>query len=132
VTLTHGDARADNLALVRGGELRLGLLDWQFVGVLPPVVDILWFIGGSFAAIPITREAVVERYRSELARRLGRRFDLAWWQPQLELAMLGQCLRSGWWLMSSLVSDTSPFPKAELEEGLRWLIAGALPGLRRL
>jgi hypothetical protein len=45
--------------------------------------------------LPISLDEAIEEYRVCLARRLGSRFDERWWQPQLDLALLGQFLRMG-------------------------------------
>ena len=36
----------------------------------------------------------IEHYRDQLAGRLGDRFAHAEWEPQLDLALLGRCLRT--------------------------------------
>ena len=132
-TLVHADARADNLALRRGAHPHLVLLDWQWVGAHPPAIDLLWFLNGSLPLLPLTREAAIEHYRAELARRLGPRFDAAWWQPQLELTMLGQLVRSGWWLLSTLTAqDAPPTLQHEARTTLDWLCDHAPRGLQCL
>jgi len=84
--------------------------------------DLLWFLNSSGALLPLTREAAIEHSQAELARRLGPRFDAAWWQPQLELTMLGQLLRSGWWLLSTLTAqDAPPTLQHEARATLDWL-----------
>jgi hypothetical protein len=95
-TLVHGDWHHGNLGIVPGPEPRVVLLDWGCVGVGPPAVDLSHYIFIGVMRLPVTKEATIESYRRVLARRLGRRFDDAWWVPQLELALLGQFLRLGW------------------------------------
>ncbi len=36
---------------------------------------------------------MIEVYREHLARALGDRFDRAWWEPQLRLALLGSAVQ---------------------------------------
>jgi hypothetical protein len=108
------------------------MLDWQFVGAHPPALDVLWMLNSLMHIQPMTRQAAMELYTTELARRLGPQFSDSWWQPQLELAMVGQFLRSGWWWMTVLTTDVLPAARPNCRAALD-LYCEALPrGLQRL
>jgi hypothetical protein len=94
-TLVHGDPKCANLGIETGADGRVVLLDWQFVTAAPPAVDLSWFLAMFTTVLPISLDEAIEEYRACLVRRLGSRFDECWWQPQLELALLGQFLRLG-------------------------------------
>jgi hypothetical protein len=96
-TLVHGDMRRTNLGFESdGARSRLLLLDWQLVSRLPPAVDLAWFIDRCYNLLPLTVEDTIALYRQRLAHHLGDRYSDGWWQPQLELSLLGQFLRAGW------------------------------------
>jgi hypothetical protein len=48
--------------------------------------------------LPVTKEGTIAHYATRLAQGLGDAFDAAWWQPQLDLALLGGFRRFGYWL----------------------------------
>jgi thiamine kinase-like enzyme len=88
----HGDPRRGNLGSTRGATSRLVLIDWQFVSAQPPAVDLAWFL---YTGKPMetSKEMVIAYYRDQIAIRLGGCFDPIEWEVQLQLALLGQCLR---------------------------------------
>ena len=88
-TLVHGDLRTANLGIVPGDAPRLLVLDWARVACAPPAVDLGWHLATSRDAVPWSRDEVINVYREKLACALGDRFDPAWWEPQLRLALLG-------------------------------------------
>jgi hypothetical protein len=45
---------------------------------------------------PFANDLSIAWHRDSLAQRLGTRFDAAWWQPQIELSLLGELVRLGW------------------------------------
>jgi hypothetical protein len=96
-TLVHGDMRRTNLGFASDDQCsRLILLDWQLVSQLPPAVDLAWFIDRCYNLLPLPVDDAIEHYRQRLAHHLGDRYSDDWWQPQLELSLLGQFLRAGW------------------------------------
>jgi hypothetical protein len=92
VTLVHGDPRRENLGLTRGAMSRLVLIDWQLASAQPPAIDLAWVLHFGRPMEP-SREIVIAYYRDQMAARLGRWFDPIAWDAQLQLALLGQCLR---------------------------------------
>lgn len=89
-TLVHSDVRMANLGLERGNHPRLILLDWARQTKTVPAVDLIYYlVTGNSSQFPISFEKSIDLYKQQLARRLGDRFDESWWQPQLELGLLG-------------------------------------------
>jgi hypothetical protein len=95
-TLVHGDWRHANHGLLPGDGRRLVLLDWQLATVAPPAVEMGRCLGTNSTLLPGTKEEAIACYRDHLTRRLGPRFHDDWWQPQLELALLGGFVQDGW------------------------------------
>jgi len=95
-TLIHGDWRHANQGLVRDGQTRVVLLDWALATLAPPSVEIARYLGTNSALLPVSKEEAIEYYRRHFAERLGKRFDQSWWQPQLELGLLGGFIQDGW------------------------------------
>jgi hypothetical protein len=95
-TLTHGDVRAANLA-VRRNEVaehdahRVVALDMARAGRTPPALDLAWYLSWA-SELRFDKADVIEGYRTRLEVRLGARFDLAWWRPQLDLALMTSAL----------------------------------------
>lgn len=89
-TLVHSDVRLANLGIKRGVRSRLIMLDWARPTLTVPAVDLIYYLHStSSAQRPISVEQSINFYKEQLANRLGRRFDEQWWQPQLELSLLG-------------------------------------------
>lgn len=133
-TLVHADVRAANLGLERSGKQRLIVLDWALAGRGVAGLDMVWSLLGANSPHPGDRDALVSVYRDHLSTRLGHRFDESWWQPMLDLSMLGGLIRYGWIASRAITADTHSdgrrraFAKAELD----WLLPGAYAGLSRL
>jgi thiamine kinase-like enzyme len=120
-TLLHGDPRLANMGLERTGRGRLLLLDWQLASCGPPAIDLAWFIDCATPDLRIEdRDVVIERYRRALARRIGDRFDEGWWQPQLELSLLGQFVRDAWFMLYEAAHGASPEARARAQSDLHW------------
>jgi hypothetical protein len=89
-TLVHSDVRMANLGLERGRRPRLIMLDWARQTRTVPAVDLAYYlVTSSSSQVPISFEHSIDLYKQQLAQRLGDRFDESWWQPQLELSLLG-------------------------------------------
>jgi hypothetical protein len=67
-----------------------------------------------------------------LAQRLGPRFDEDWWQPQLELSLLGQMLRCAQDLAWAAVRHESASTRERSRSGLVWWSAQAKAAARLL
>jgi hypothetical protein len=131
-TLVHGDIRLANLGLLHGERPQVILLDWQFAMSGPPAADLAWYLGDTSENLPMSNEAVIAGYQQRLAHRLGARFDDQWWQPQLELCLLGNFMRTGWDIIDRItrgeVESKREYWRGELEwwskqarAGARWL-----------
>jgi hypothetical protein len=95
-TLIHGDWRHANQGLLRNEHTRVVLLDWALATLAPPAVEIARYLGTNSALLPVSKEEAIEIYRQRFAEHLGNRFDCSWWQPQLELGLLGGFIQDGW------------------------------------
>jgi aminoglycoside phosphotransferase (APT) family kinase protein len=106
----HGDPKCANVGIALDAGRRVVLLDWQFVTAAPPAVDLSWLLAMFATVLPCSLDEALEEYRAALARRLGSRFSEHWWQPQLDLALLGQFLRMGHMFMDrSHTEKWAPF-----------------------
>ena len=129
-TLVHGDPKRANVGF-RGG--LIVLIDWQLASVQPPTVDLAWLLQSFALVVTASREAIVADYPGDrVATRLGMRFDESTWEPQLRLALLGQCLRTmGMWLSEAYFAPTAtardmrraqlPWWCEQARAGLKWL-----------
>ncbi|MEK7215781.1 MAG: phosphotransferase, partial [Chloroflexota bacterium] len=95
-TVLHGDSKMGNLGITREPKPRAVFLDWAQVGTGPPSVELGWYLAVNSAKLPGSKEQAIAEFQERLASRLGGRFDDAWWQPQLELGLLGGFLQLGW------------------------------------
>ena len=95
-TLVHGDWRHANQGMERNGLSRLILLDWQLAVAAPPAVELGRGLGTNSALLPVSKEDAIDYYKTQLAERLGPRFEESWWEPQLALGLLGGFLQDGW------------------------------------
>jgi len=127
-TLAHGDPNTKNFGLELAPTPKLLLLDWQLVTRAPPAVDLAFFLALFSPVLPVSNEAVIEQYRQRLAARLGRRFDVSWWQPQLDLAMLGHFLRFGGLLVARMTTHKDTVVREHYREVLDWWTGRALAG----
>jgi hypothetical protein len=119
-TLVHGDLKIANLGLLRNGRARMVVLDWQLAGRMPPAIDLAYFLGVCSPALPFSREVAIERYRQCLARRLDHEFDDDWWQPQLELCLLGQFVRQAYYYLNFAAHGTTEARRSWFRSDLTW------------
>jgi hypothetical protein len=131
-TVIHGDWKLGNLGLTDGGSARQTvLLDWAIVGVAPPAVDLGWYLAVNSARLPVTREATIETFERCLRDALGDRFEQSWWEPQLDLALLGAFVQLGWpKILGALRGD--PGVREREQDELRWWSERVLRAARRL
>jgi hypothetical protein len=91
-TFVHGDWKAGNLGSHPDG--RTILLDWGWPGRTGPLVDLAWYVAVNCDRLPVSKEDTVAAYRRALERRgLA---TAAWWDRQLDLALLGAFVQLGW------------------------------------
>ena len=134
LTLVHGDWRHANQGLVRvAGRQRAILLDWQLAAAATPAVDIARYLGTNSALFPISKEACIAYYRHRLAHRLGERFAGSWWQPQLDLSLLGGFVQDGWAiLLKATTWDITAHQRPHWQADLAWWIERVRAGVRWL
>jgi hypothetical protein len=71
-------------------------------------LDLAWLLQSFALVVTASKETIIANYRQQLAARLGARFDESTWEPQLRLALLGQCLRTmGMWLSEAHHAPTA-------------------------
>jgi hypothetical protein len=122
-TFVHGDLKCANIGLEDGAQRRVVLLDWQFATRAPPAVDLTWWLSMFAGVLPISLDEAIDVYRGHLARRLGDRFDARWWQPQLELAVLGEFVRHAHHWMHPVIYETRPAVREHFRALLAWWTA---------
>lgn len=106
-TLVHGDFRHSNLGVSpepppgrESGSARVALLDWQLAAAAPPAVELGRYLGANSSLLPAGKEECLRFYRAALEKELQGRSSLpSWWQPHLELGLLGGFLQDGWALV---------------------------------
>ncbi|HZV08665.1 MAG TPA: phosphotransferase, partial [Novosphingobium sp.] len=91
-TFVHGDWKMGNLGTHPDG--RTILLDWTLPGAGPACWDLCWYLALNRARLPEPKEAVIARFQAELET-LGISTG-GWWQPQLDLCMIGIMAAFGW------------------------------------
>jgi len=114
-TLVHGDWKFGNLGSHPDG--RTVLLDWAWPGEASPLVDLAWYLAVNCDRLPESKEDTIAAYRASLAGR-GISTD-AWWDRQLDLALLGAFVQLGW-------------SKAGNPDELRWWTDRVVPTARAL
>ena len=119
VTVVHGDWKLGNMGLRHGNTPITILLDWDRVGAGPPSLDLAWYLAVNSARLPVAREQTIALYQRHLAHRLGERFDLAWWEPQLALGLLGGFVQLGWPKLLGAASD-DPLVRDRERSELAW------------
>ncbi len=139
-TLVHGDVRDANLAVRRTeveghGVHQVVALDMARAAQMPPAVDLAWFVSASSRVLCCERADVIERYRARLEDRLDARFDMAWWEPQLDLALMANALFFLPFLAGLLHNHGSTLENAECQarlDVLQWLSEYVEMGAARL
>ena len=91
-TFIHGDWKLGNLGSHPDG--RTILLDWQWPGVGPACVDLVWYLAINAARLPESKEAAIAAYRDSLEA-AGVATE-PWFDRQLSLAILGGFVQLGW------------------------------------
>jgi len=132
-TLVHTDVRKANLAITRGKHPRLIMLDWARQTRTVPAVDLIYYlVTDSSAQFPIPHEQSIELYKQQLARRLGDRFDESWWQPQLELSLLGTFSTMACFMAWGAEHSDDEYYRQQDRADLQWWAERARAGVRWL
>ena len=87
----HGDLKLGNVGLEPGDDGAVYLLDWQMTLVAPAPVELGWFLVANVAGLPLTPDAVLERYRIAA----GKLADEQWGALRDLTIVLGLVMR-GW------------------------------------
>jgi hypothetical protein len=91
-TFIHGDWKMGNLGSRPDG--RTILIDWQWPGVGPACVDLVWYLAINSARLPEGKESAIAAYRESLEQH-GVATN-GWFERQLDLAILGGFVQLGW------------------------------------
>lgn len=91
-TFIHADWKMGNLGSHPDG--RTILIDWQWPGVGPGCVDLMWYLAINAARVPEPKEAAITAYREGLERHGVA--TAGWFERQVELATLGAFVQLGW------------------------------------
>ena len=132
-TLVHGDWRLANFGLSQGKKRKLVLLDWARPLQTVPAAELAYYLVTSWHVLPTSHEQTIAIYKQYLADRLDGQFDEYWWQPQLELSLLGAFATMACFTVWGLVHhwDDEEARKRTQEE-LRWWSEQARIGARWL
>jgi hypothetical protein len=132
-TIIHADWKLGNLGVQRDTPLgeRVILLDWDRVCAAPPAVDLGWYLAVNSARLPQSKEDTIATYRDRLEEHLGVRLDDAWWQPQLDLALLGAFVQLGWPKLLGAAGDDQRIRAREQAE-LEWWSKRVRTGAARI
>jgi hypothetical protein len=133
-TLVHGDWRHANQGLISSGRKQYAiLLDWQLAAAVPPVIELARYLGTNSALFPVSKESCIAYYKRSLAKKLGRRFDEEWWQPQLTLGLLGGFVQDGWAItLKATRWEITAHQRTHWQTDLQWWIDKIRVGARYL
>jgi hypothetical protein len=120
-TLLHGDYWPGNIALLPDDALMV--YDWQLAGVGPGIIDLLVFINKSvwwFGELPLSNEEIVDRYRREMALRVGREWSEEDWRILWDHALMWRFLQE--WVDVIAVTPEALLTTQEVLLDQLWLI----------
>ena len=115
-TFLHGDWKLGNLGATP--DRRTILLDWTYPGIGPVLHDLGWYLALNRERLPEPKEDAIDALRAALERQGITTHR--WWEPQLDLCLLGTLVLFGW---EKALGD---------EEELGWWCERARAGLDRL
>ena len=122
----HGDLKLGNVGLADDGTV--WMIDWQMTLVGPIAVELGWFLVANVAGLPMSPDAVLERYR--LTAGVAADDD---WAAQRDLAIVTGMLLRGW--RKGLDADaglTLPTGASAAEDLAWWASAAVEAADRRL
>ncbi len=85
-TLTHGDFKVANFALMPDG--RVAAFDWAVIGAGPVATELGWHLAVNATRLPGAKEQSIARYRRALESALGRTLGDEFWRQTVENAVL--------------------------------------------
>lgn len=103
-TLTHGDSKVANFALMPDG--RVAAFDWAVVGAGPVANELGWHLAVA-TRLPGAKERSIDRYRRALESSLGRPLGGAFWKEMVENAVLTGSAMMLWSKALALDSGTA-------------------------
>jgi len=118
------------MSFMRSHQTQVVMLDWQLAAMGSATIDLAWYLVS--VSLLISKEAAIECYRQNLVQRLGNHFDEAWWQPLLELGLLGNMIRAGCFLAWHATHDENEKTRARCGNELVWLSKQVWAGVRWL
>jgi phosphotransferase family enzyme len=104
-TLTHGDFKVANFALMPDG--RVAAFDWAVVGAGPVAMELGWHLAVNATRIPDTKERSIARYRRALEAALGRPLGEGFWTETVANAVLAGGAMMLWSKALALESGTA-------------------------
>jgi hypothetical protein len=128
-TVVHADARPPNIGIEDG---RVLLIDWALAGPDVALLDAVWYVTSLADDAPTLRDASLARYGTHLQRRLGMRSTPDWWQPMLDLSLLGGFIRRGWIVARAWLAAADDAQRAQHRSELDWWEGRVPAGMRRL
>lgn len=132
-TLVHGDWRLANFGVSQSQKRQLVLLDWARPVQTVPAVELAYYLVTSSHVLPDSHEQTIELYKQNLASQLDGQFRESWWQPQLELSLLGAFATMACFKVWGLVHHwEDKAARKRDQEALRWWSEQARIGARWL
>ncbi|MGH2703609.1 MAG: phosphotransferase [Actinomycetota bacterium] len=128
-TLLHGDLDRSNLGI---DQTQVVMLDWQLAAAGPPAFDLVWFVAQNADRCVGGRDEIVAAFRELLSAALGPRFDPEEFARQLDLAMLGGLVLTGFAIAHDAANAASEEARERHVDELAWWILRARPGIGRL
>lgn len=87
-TLTHGDVKMANFALMPDG--RVAAFDWALVGACPVALELGWYLAVNATRLAGSKEQTIARYRRLLEAALGLALgDVFWADTEHQAALAG-------------------------------------------
>jgi hypothetical protein len=109
-TLTHGDVKVANFALLPDG--RVAAFDWALVGRGPVALELGWYLAVNATRLSGSKEESIARYRRQLEEALARPLGEAFWAAtEANAALAGGAML----LWSKALALASGGPRARTE-----------------
>jgi hypothetical protein len=122
-TLIHADLKLANVGIAADGAI--DVVDWQMVMLGPVAIELGWFLVSNVNALPLSAEAVIDRYRSTLDA--GILDDVG-----VDLAVLVGLLLRGWRKGSDAAADIPLASGLSARDDLAWWCDRAVEAANRV